>query len=50
MKLQNEMLVVSAKLEDKLYNEMGITGDEISMSVQKLMHARDEDFIALFQK
>lgn len=44
----NKMMIVSAKLEDKLHSELNIEADQISGAVQKLMNDKDPEFVALF--
>jgi hypothetical protein len=46
----NKMMILSAKLEDKLYIEMEVEGDQISAAVQKLLNEKDPEFMALFQQ
>lgn len=44
----NKMMILSAKLEDKLYIEMEVEGDQISAAVQKLLNEKDPEFMQLF--
>lgn len=41
----NKMMILSAKLEDRLYIEMQVEGDQISAAVQKLLNEKDPDFM-----
>lgn len=41
-------MILSAKLEDRLYNEMQVEGDQISASVQKMLNEKDPEFMQLF--
>ena len=42
------MMVMSAKMEDKIFDEMGIEGEQINAGVQKLMEAKDPEFMEVF--